>query len=146
MPIPGDIPDFTATTAKYKELQHIFRNKGKQDAAEILGYVNAALDGVGRSGEVTEAEVTEFSAHSWELNYLTYPSFADGHFTDKIDDAKFAQASNPTFKWYNAFGAMQRFHDQNGRYPGSGANDTVAKDLEDLKAIATAQGLSLIHI
>lgn len=139
MPLPGDIPDFTATTAKYKELQVIFRNKGAKDALEIYGYINNALEKQGRAGEVTQAEVIEFSAHVWELNFLTFPTM-EQHFAPKIDAAIFAQSADPTFKFYQAFGAFQAFHDQQGRYPGSGANDTVAADLATLKAIALAQG------
>lgn len=77
MPLSGDIPDFTATTPMYLELQGIFAAKGAEDAASVQAFVAAALTAAGRPAEeATLASVRDVTKHAWQLNYIEYTTIA----------------------------------------------------------------------
>lgn len=62
LPLPGAVPDMKAQSADYIKLQNIYKNKAREDCAEVLAAVRALEKSTGRSPKlaVDEKEVENF--------------------------------------------------------------------------------------
>lgn len=59
--LQGSIPDMTATTAAYLELQRVYRDRAETDAAAVEAHLSRLLTSVGREpGSITSAAVRAF--------------------------------------------------------------------------------------
>lgn len=54
--MPGSVPDMKAQSGVYVRLQNIYKNKARQDVAEVLSTVRAHLSGK----DIDEGEVESF--------------------------------------------------------------------------------------
>lgn len=147
MPISGTIPDFTATTEMYRELQAIFKAEALQNAKDIHAFTTAALKAAGRAEtEIPFEDAQVFAAHAWELRHVTYPTFEQEHTPSEVfpiatdGSKKWTNTGLEAFKWFIAHRAALLFRDKKGRHPG--AASTVAEitastdgDLAEMKTL-----------
>jgi amyloid beta precursor protein binding protein 1 len=138
MPVPGAIPDFTATTAMYRELKQIYAQKGAEDAAAIGEFAKAALVAAGLKPEATAKEmVTEFAKNAWDINHVTFPTFADEYVAPgRLQPMPAPGSAAPqcltnvgtqAYKWYVAHKAAVVYRERFGGEPGDVA---TAAELE----------------
>lgn len=60
LPLPGAVPDMKAQSADYIRLQNIYKQKARQDAAEVLATVRELEQTLGRSSPIDDKEVDAF--------------------------------------------------------------------------------------
>jgi amyloid beta precursor protein binding protein 1 len=71
LPLPGSLPDMKAQSADYISLQNIYKNKARQDAAEILKTVRTIEADLGsRSTPIGEKEVEIFCKNAGHVKVI----------------------------------------------------------------------------
>jgi len=128
LPLMGSIPDMTADTKSYVELQHIFREKGLQDADEVKSFLQATLKSLGLpEDKISDDEIRLFCKNSLFLHVIRYSTIVDEMDASKIDvgnvsmslvDWASGDESPGDGCWYLALRAADKFHLEHGRYPG----------------------------
>ena len=118
-PLHGTIPDMTASTEWYVEMQRVYHDKAAEDLKEMRSYL---------PHEVPDEELATFcqNVHSLELFHTrTIQEEMTPTITEDLKDDWMMATMDPyempehtPFLWYIAFRACQLFFQKNGRYPG----------------------------
>ncbi|KRX37970.1 Nedd8-activating enzyme E1 regulatory subunit [Trichinella murrelli] len=100
LPMSGVLPDMESDTNRFVTLQKIFAKQADKDATIVHGYVEKTVEALAMSYRQSRFR----SIKSAEMNVMRNE----------------LQASGRHFSWYVLLRAVDRFHAENDRYPGSG--------------------------
>ncbi|GAM20938.1 hypothetical protein SAMD00019534_041130 [Acytostelium subglobosum LB1] len=132
MPLQGNIPDITADTVSYVNLQQIYHDKALADLDEFTAKVSAIVSAAGRSSVPAEL-IKKFCKNSRFLCLIRYRSLAEEHASPKsatlVSDLE-QPDSNLVF--YILLRGVERFYQTYNRYPGFNDED-VEGDIALLK-------------
>ncbi|TPX31591.1 hypothetical protein SmJEL517_g05094 [Synchytrium microbalum] len=137
LPLPGNVPDMKADTKKFVDLQFVYRNKARHDAAIVRSRVNALLTEAGRPiSSIADEYVDRFCKNIHNVTVLRYRSLRDEY--SSPDLKKFGQRledADNNFRYYIIFRAMDRFYETHLHYPGVAEYEP---DIPKLKKCASA--------
>eukprot|EP00741_Cyanophora_paradoxa_P004415 tig00000802_g4285.t1 len=122
LPLMGSLPDMTATTESYIELQRVFQEKAAKDVAAVQARLQATLSRLGRPADTVSAEEAKaFCRNAPYIRLLRYRSLEAEH---ALPAGSFDQLGLYTDlpghngHLYVLLRAVDRFYTQHGRYPG----------------------------
>jgi len=128
LPVMGSIPDMTASTQTYIDLQKIYQEKALADATAVETRVKATLAHLNKPNFISTEEVKKFCKNSMFLQVLHYRSFDDEHKSAKASTiGSELQNGSTGMIFYVLLRAAGRFFTKHNRYPGS-SDDTVEAD------------------
>jgi len=145
LPLMGTIPDMTADTHSFIDLQYIYRNKGQEDVDNVKKHLQENLSRLGLPADkVSDEEIKSFCKNVTMLQVIRYTSIIDEQDPEKINKDSVAMSfidflsgddSPGEGYWYIAFRAADRFHIEHGRYPGE-KSDAHTTDFPALRKYA----------
>lgn len=127
-PLHGAIPDMTASTNLYVQLQRLYHDQAAQDVAEMKQLLPANF---------SEEDVHTFCRNVFSLDILRTRTLEEEY--NPVNDEEVTEEWNmllmdpyevpehTPFLWYMAVRACHLFYDKHGRYPG-----TIEKYQEDV--------------
>ncbi|CRL02213.1 CLUMA_CG015393, isoform A [Clunio marinus] len=137
LPLPGTIPDMTADTSLYINLQNIYRAKAIQDADAVFRRVQQLLKELNKSSDwISEKDVRLFCREAAYISVTRGSKISDeyekGSKTSMISD----ELENPDslISHYVVLRAMERFQTEHGYIPGE---VNVETDPARIKSLAT---------
>jgi amyloid beta precursor protein binding protein 1 len=162
-PLNGSIPDMTASTTYYIQLQNIYKTKAQKDEDEMKTIIQSIHD---ESNDVlpkvSDDELSIFCKNVYNLRLTktrSYTSEYDFVYSsqeqkDKIQGELVAETFDPfsapaqtPLLWFIALRAADAFHDEYGYYPGKDSRllslESDAKIVQEkLKLIVEEMGLT----
>lgn len=121
-PLHGALPDMTASTQSYVQLQTYYREKAQQDVKELLSYCS-------NSPEVKEEDVQTFAQNVATLELIQVRSLAEefeqsppADIVEGLQSATwdpYEAAEHTPLLWYCGVRACHNFYHKKGRYPGT---------------------------
>ncbi|KAK3579197.1 hypothetical protein CHS0354_022737 [Potamilus streckersoni] len=140
LPVRGTIPDMTADSERYIQLQQVYRKKAGEDATKVSQRVQKLLQSIGKVGLISEHEIKTFCRNAAFVRVVRCRSLVEEYDSKSIklqeliphlddeeqDDAVF----------YVLLRAVDRFYEEYNAYPGW-YNDQVETDVSKLKACLT---------
>lgn len=142
LPLSGALPDMTATTDSYIQLQTIFQTKARQDLEQVRAKTVQVL---GRAlSEEEEEFLLSFCKNLKTLELLRYRTVEEELAAALTDDLTNDLDETPSLvEWYVGLRAREVFREREGRYPGITDYKSDAVQLEaDGKALATQLGMA----
>ncbi|QIW99555.1 hypothetical protein AMS68_005073 [Peltaster fructicola] len=70
LPLPGSVPDMKAQSSDYIQLQKIYKDKARADAAEVLSNVRTLEKQLGRAKTIETAEVENFCKGAAQIHLV----------------------------------------------------------------------------
>lgn len=150
LPLPGSVPDMKAKSADYIRLQSVYKQKAREDVAEVVGLVRELEAKLGRDAPIDERDVEQFCKNAAHIKLVRGRSLqiarpGEGlEWTDRAKVTVFKLTDTDslillyiTFLAYDSFRAAHPADPLQGcpRAPGDG--DGVAEaDAEKLAGIA----------
>lgn len=121
LPLSGSIPDMTAETALYINLQNIYRAKSRNDADSVLRRVHELLEELNKSCDwITEKELRLFCREASHLSVTRGTKIADeyekGSSTVTISNE--LENADSLMGHYIVLRALERFQTEHGCMPG----------------------------
>jgi len=141
LPLDGVIPDMTATTELYLQLQRIYQKQAAADLQAVTSHVQRILSSVGRQpGSISAEAVKSFCKLSRNMRVLRYHPLADEVGGKTADERKLrallsAEDKEADISLYILLRAVDRFYAENHRYPGAFDNE-LDEDIAHLKSLA----------
>ena len=153
-PLDGSIPDMTASTNRYIELQGIYKTKAESDKAEmknILASIVEEFDGSDGSStipDISNEEMTIFCKNVYNLRLIKTRSFLDEYeFKYQNEEEKgeiLGELASLTYDsyevpeptpllWMIVLRACDAFYDDNGHYPGYDSRELALES--DVRAV-----------
>lgn len=137
LPLPGILPDMTAETALYINLQNVYRSKAMQDADAVYQRVLKLLKELNKSNDwISEKDVRLFCRESAYLAVIRGSKIADEY--EKFSKSSFVhdELENPEslIGHYIMMRAFERFQCEHGYIPGEVQLDT---DIARIKSQTT---------
>ena len=126
-PLPGQVPDLTATTDLYIQLQKVYKDKSEADVQHFKKLLNKLLIANNRSeNSISDEIVSIFCKHSYSLISITSRSIEQEISSDiAIDKVKdileselFDDPVQTPILWYLTLRAVDRFYSKHNRWPG----------------------------
>ena len=133
-PLNGSVPDMTASTKLYVQLQKLYKDQAEEDLqtmAEILRRQQADAEGGSTFEAVTDDDISNFCANVYSVGHLQTRSLKEEYHTangtadeELVDDWQMALMDpyevpvHTPLLWYLALRACQVFCQKKGRYPG----------------------------
>jgi amyloid beta precursor protein binding protein 1 len=118
-PLQGTIPDMTASTDLYIQLQRAYREQADQDLKEMRALVPVTI---------TDEQVATFCQNVFVLDLVKTRTIQDEYHgavpDDLAEDLAMAtmegeeRPDQTALLWYLGLAGCRIFHDRNGRYPG----------------------------
>ena len=129
LPLPGTLPDMTATTARFVELQNCYAEKAQQDLKSLSSKIDSLLKQIGKPVEsITWEERVTFCANSSGLVAIRNRTLKDEFTMPKPlndfgfdDPAEIPLYMNPAI-WYLLWRSCDAIKSSKGAYPGSSPN------------------------
>ncbi|RUS86896.1 hypothetical protein EGW08_005301 [Elysia chlorotica] len=151
LPLRGSIPDMTADSERYIQLQTVYRDQAELDSIAVAGHVHALLHNIGRKGTISDAEIKTFCRNSAFLTVLRTRSLEEEYGADTanteelgrhvmMEEEEDASDEGDDTVLYILLRAADRFFAEYTRYPGF-FNNSVEADIPKLKTCLT----KLIH-
>merc|ERR1719247_157573 len=142
LPLAGALPDMTADTDSYVQLQTLFQKRAEEDSAAV----QASAQGIATAaGVALDAElVTRFCRHAQEVELFRFRSFA-AELAEPAAELLCEEAADEESEaaWYVAMRAAQAFRERHGRYAGDCADEEAEAEIPLLLAEMTALAESL---
>lgn len=126
VPLNGQVPDMTATSASYVQIQKVYHDKAVADVHALKAIISSVLTELGRSPTAISDETIELfcqnvynlrrvttSKINEELSILPTEIIKEG-LDDPYDDPK----QTPII-WYLCLRAVDKFQQKHGRWPGT---------------------------
>ena len=137
LPVRGSIPDMTADSKRFIELQNCYHEKALEDVQNISEKLHAILASIGKkSNFIEDDEIRLFCKNaaflrvirckSLEEEYKNLPECLDGLIDEPESDVNF----------YVLLRAVDKFYSSFDRYPGE-ADEDVEADCEKLQVCVT---------
>lgn len=153
LPLQGSIPDMTATTAAYLQLQTVYRERAEGDAAAVEAHLTRLLSSVDRpSPSISPAAVRTFCRNARNLRVVRFRKLPGNDVAESsnssddgrgIQKALSAEDTSAAASLYLLLRAADAFYAAQGRWPGSpdssssdGEVDGHERDLSRLKSLA----------
>ncbi len=150
-PLNGSIPDMTASTSYYIDLQNVYKTKAQKDEEQMKNIIASIVEECGNASSmpsVSDEELCTFCKNVYNLRITRTRSYTSeydfvydseaqkeeiqGELVSETFDPYSVPAQTP-FLWHIALRAADAFHDEWGHYPGK---DSKALSLEsDAKAV-----------
>jgi amyloid beta precursor protein binding protein 1 len=139
LPLSGKLPDMTATTEMYIELQQLFRDKAEADQSSFSALVDEALTAAGLpTTTVSLEERRRFCANAYLVQVSHFRSLKDELESPNSETAMMATmegvgdaTAQCPLLWYLALRACDRFYASESRYPGTGPVPALVNLEED---------------
>ncbi|KAK3792128.1 hypothetical protein RRG08_055391 [Elysia crispata] len=144
LPLRGSIPDMTADSERYIQLQTVYREQAELDSIAVAGHVHALLHNIGRKGTISDTEIKTFCRNSAFLTVLRTGSLEEEYGADTanteelgrhvmMEEEEDASDEGDDTVLYILLRAADRFFTEYTRYPGF-FNNSVEADIPKLKA------------
>lgn len=137
LPVPGSVPDMKAKSADYIQLQSIYKQKARDDVAEVLKSVRELESKLGRKAAVDEKEVEAFCKNAAHIKLVRGRSLQVARAGEAVKWADRAKASvnkltdsDSLILLYIAFLAYDSFR---AAHPADGLNGVSRAPGEVLK-------------
>jgi len=151
-PVNGSIPDMTASTELYVQLQTVYRDQAAKDLQDLKSLVASLLSSsnINSNGSnngtpalmIDDETVTAFCQNIFSVDLLQTRSIATEYNVVENDDELCEDLAMATMEgderpeqlpllWYLGFRACQLFFTKHGRYPGVVTGDDVEDNEED---------------
>ena len=151
-PLNGSIPDMTASTDIYVQLQTIYRDQAATDLQEMKSYVSSAspsamvisddTNGASALESVSDDDIESFCANVFTIAQMHTRTLFDEYNSPPSDELvedwvmttfdPYEVKEHTPIVWYLAFRACQHFYQDHGRYPGVDNNDWEKQDVPSL--------------
>uniref|UniRef100_A0A0R3S4W7 NEDD8-activating enzyme E1 regulatory subunit n=1 Tax=Elaeophora elaphi TaxID=1147741 RepID=A0A0R3S4W7_9BILA len=146
LPVRGSLPDMISDSESYVLLATKFRDKAKQDAKEVMGYLHSFLSELHVPNDIIKFPDCEFfckkaaflrvqrgTTISQEMKSSLEEVFNDIRNADLTPNSITGVPEISPAVWYILLRAIDRFHSEKSRFPGTnGVPCTI--DAYDLKA------------
>ncbi|XP_033104427.1 NEDD8-activating enzyme E1 regulatory subunit-like [Anneissia japonica] len=136
LPLRGSIPDMTADSKRYIQLQNIYKEQSRKDCIAVTSRVQQILVSLGKvSDSIQDKEIKLFCKNSAFLRVIRCRSLAEEHSADTAAVQEISMnLENPDSEiaWYIMLRAADRFYSQYSYFPGS-YDDQVDSDAVKLK-------------
>jgi len=142
VPLPGAIPDMTATTNGYIAIQKLYQDKATRDSSFVHQRASKILQSLGKSADwISLDEVKKFCKNINLLQLVRFTTLEkeyDSSYMSSKSSYFNSELNNPesSLIWYIMLRAARRFHNKYGRYPGQQTN-SVKEDVSHLKTCLT---------
>ncbi|XP_071476707.1 NEDD8-activating enzyme E1 regulatory subunit-like [Diadema antillarum] len=141
LPLRGSIPDMTADSKRYIQLQNVYLEQARQDVSAVSTRVQQILTSLGKSPDcVPDSEVRMFCKNASFLRLVRCRPLEEEHMAQNANVGDIAMnLENPDSEMclYVALRAVDRFFRQYNRYPGW-YDDQTEDDFGRLKACANS--------
>lgn len=127
LPLAGVLPDMTAETSLYINLQNIYRSKALQDAESVFRRVQEILEELNKSSDwISEKDVRLFCREAAYLNVTRGSKISDEYEKGSKATTISEELDNPDslMGQYVVLRAMERFQTEHGYTPGEVKIDT----------------------
>lgn len=129
LPLSGKLPDMTATTEMYIDLQKLYRKKAEADQASFSSLVDEALSSAGLpANTATPEERHRFCANAYLVQVSHFRTLQEEVESPNKETAMMATmegvgdaTAQCPLLWYLSLRACDRFYAAENRYPGTGA-------------------------
>ncbi|XP_077982561.1 NEDD8-activating enzyme E1 regulatory subunit-like [Glandiceps talaboti] len=153
LPLRGSIPDMTADSKRYIQLQNVYRDQALQDVQAVTSRVHHILNSLGLPLDyIAEADIRMYCKNAHFLRVVRCRSLNQEYNPEKAkstDISSFLENPDSEIVFYILLRAVDRFYSQYSRYPGF-YDDQVEVDIPKLKncmnTILQEWGLSLSFI
>lgn len=141
LPLEGSLPDMTATTDLYLQLQRIYQAEAERHAAAVGAHCHRLLVAAGRpEGSIAPAAVRALCRNARSLRVVRYRTLAEEVSPESARGSLLAEAlaeegAAANASLYVVLRAADRFLATHGRYPGV-LEGEVDEDMMMLKGIA----------
>lgn len=135
-PLAGTIPDMTADTENYINLQNVYRQKSLHDADLVYKRAQQHLQKLGLSDDlITDKEVKLFCREFTSISMLRGTCIADEYEKPSVSviDSDIEAGTNSLMAIYVALRALDKFESEFGTSPG---DIYVESDTARIKSIA----------
>ncbi|XP_058942089.2 NEDD8-activating enzyme E1 regulatory subunit-like [Pocillopora verrucosa] len=136
LPLRGSIPDMTADSKRYIELQNIYQEQARKDIAVVTQRVHRILLDVGKSTDsISDSEIRLFCKNAAFLRLIRGRSLAEESepsLAKANELAGYLEDPDSDVVFYILLKAVDRFYSQYHRYPGN-FEDQVEADVVKLK-------------
>ncbi|CAH3109156.1 unnamed protein product [Pocillopora meandrina] len=136
LPLRGSIPDMTADSKRYIELQNIYQEQARKDIAVVTQRVHRILFDVGKSTDsISDSEIRLFCKNTAFLRLIRGRSLAEESepsLAKANELAGYLEDPDSDVVFYILLKAVDRFYSQYHRYPGN-FEDQVEADVVKLK-------------
>ncbi|KAK2186473.1 hypothetical protein NP493_199g06076 [Ridgeia piscesae] len=138
LPVRGSIPDMTADSERYIQLQNIYKEQALQDIAIVTNYVHQLLQTLGRPQDnISDSDIKTFCKNASFLQLIRCRSLAQEYDPATANHADIAMHLEDTddddLVFYILLRAVDRFYSQYSKYPGC-YGDSMEADIPKLKA------------
>ncbi|XP_068750209.1 NEDD8-activating enzyme E1 regulatory subunit-like [Montipora capricornis] len=137
LPLRGSIPDMTADSKRYIELQNIYQEQARKDIAFVTQRVHRILLDLGKSTDtIPDSEIRLFCRNAAFLRLIRGRSLAEEYRPSaaKANDlGGYLDDPDSDVVYYFLLKAVDRFYTHYHRYPGN-FDDQVEVDVVKLKA------------
>lgn len=135
LPLPGVLPDMTADTESYINLQNIYRHQAMQDADNVYRRTQAILKELGLPSDIiTEKAVRLFCKEAASLTVIRGSKIADEYErNNRLLNVIDIEVQGTLIEHYIALRAYERFLMECGNIPG---DCYVENDIARLKSVA----------
>ncbi|KRY17723.1 Nedd8-activating enzyme E1 regulatory subunit [Trichinella patagoniensis] len=120
LPMSGVLPDMESDTNRFVTLQKIFAKQADKDAAIVHGYVEKTVEALAMSHRQSRFRSISLKNTKHFCKNASAIRVIHGQSAEMNVMRNELQASGRHFSWYVLLRAVDRFHAENDRYPGSG--------------------------
>ncbi|XP_069112998.1 NEDD8-activating enzyme E1 regulatory subunit-like isoform X3 [Argopecten irradians] len=138
LPLRGTIPDMTADSERYIQLQQVYRDQAVQDVAIVTNKVQDLVQTLGRDPGISEQDIKLFCKNAAFLRVVRCRSLEEEYnsttaHSQEIESHIADEDSDDEVVFYVLLRAVDKFYEEFNRYPGW-YNDQVEPDIPRLKA------------
>mmetsp|Transcript_21156 Transcript_21156/g.58704 ORF Transcript_21156/g.58704 Transcript_21156/m.58704 type:complete len:539 (-) Transcript_21156:37-1653(-) len=140
LPLDGVVPDMTATTELYLEMQRLYQKQAAADTEAVRRHVEAVLATLGRQpGSIPSASINSFCKLARNMRVLRYKPVAEEVAAKSGDESMLKDLMGDEDKksdvsLYLLLRAADRFYQEFHRFPGS-FNEEIDQDTAHLKSL-----------
>lgn len=137
LPLRGTIPDMTADSERYIQLQNVYHEQAELDVAVVTERVHNILQNIGRNGVITEHEIKTFCKNAAFLRLVRCRSLEEEYSeqSEKLQDISthLDDEEPDDVVFYVLLRAVDIFFEKHNAYPGW-YTDQVESDVIKLKS------------
>ena len=134
VPLNGQVPDMTATSASYVQIQKVYHDKAVADMHALKAIISTVLTVTGKSpNQISDETIELFCQNVNNLQRITTSKIEDELLVSNMEvlrealDDPYDDPLQTPIVWYLCLRAVDKFQLQHGRWPGTQA-DSVDSD------------------
>ncbi|XP_060084500.1 NEDD8-activating enzyme E1 regulatory subunit-like isoform X2 [Ylistrum balloti] len=137
LPLRGTIPDMTADSERYIQLQQVYRDQAAHDVSVVTNKVHNLVQTLGRDPGISEQDIRLFCKNAAFLRVVRCRSLEEEYNSatarsQEIESHIADEDSDDEVVFYVLLRAVDRFYEEFNRFPGC-YNDQVEPDIPRLK-------------